>query len=908
LRKAVAHNRLVAIVERVDEVVGESAGELRAARPRVDQLDMAHVRVRAEQLLFGSATPATVGRYVLLGQSADGGMGVVHAAYDPELHRKVALKILHPQHQHEHARERLIAEARALAKLDHPNIVKLHDVVNYGDHVVLVMEWVEGETLAAWQRAKQRPWREVLPVYVQAAQGLAAAHSVGVIHRDFKPANAILGADGRVRVLDFGLARPEASTNNVRTTDGARRGAGAGSVDDAWPADLTATGAVVGTLAYAAPEQLEGNAATPASDQFSFAVSLHYAVEGVAPFSGDDIALRCAAICAGKPALANDRRAVPVWLRTVLARALSASAGRRHPSMQAVIAALTRPRGWRRWRISAALGALTAIAAVAIATGQAASDRLAPCDGGVGDIDPVWNPAVRGRVGAAFDGIQAPWVDQTRDRVLHGLDGYRARWIDLHRDACLAHRRGAQSEVLLDRRMLCLQKHLIDLQSAVSVVSQIDRSAAAQAVDVVARMPALDECTNLERLQSQSRPPPTTVQGAVTSVRERLSQASALDRIGRNAEAIGLATQAFGDAERTGYAPLIADAALARGRMLLSSGALTPATAALSRALEIGLRERDLTVAVEAGARKIFTEGQLNADLAAQKRDASFLLPLSFGLPGDHFARPLLLNNLGSAYLVAGEREQALRYFQEAHDVLEGVRDPDPELTCVDLNLARVTPNASLREALARASWIRLRTVFGDANLATLDALRTYAHLIEDPTRSLPLLAQACDGYTASHPELVDARVYCDGYRAFLTEQRGDRDGALQIYDGIIALASDSTDEDASARATLATGSAALLRGDLPGASLAWRRVAESDARSPHWWVRARAAQAEVGLGTVARLLNHASEAAAHLQHAVRTYREVAALSEDTEYRMRLAVAERAADLRPAHPGLRSDQ
>jgi serine/threonine protein kinase len=277
------------MADRVDELVEEPADELRGARPRVDRLDMAQARARAEQALFGSASPAKLGRYVLFGKSGDGGMGVVYAAYDPELHRKVALKVLHPRQQHDRAHERLIAEARALAKLDHPNVVKVHDVITHDDQVVLVMEWVEGDTLATWERAEPRSWRDVLPVYIQAAHGLAAAHGVGVIHRDFKPANAILGTDGRVRVLDFGLARPADTSPATTRPPAAATTLANGSVDETWPTDLTATGAMVGTLAYAPPEQLQGTAVTPASDQFSFAVSLHRALEGVAPFSGDDV-------------------------------------------------------------------------------------------------------------------------------------------------------------------------------------------------------------------------------------------------------------------------------------------------------------------------------------------------------------------------------------------------------------------------------------------------------------------------------------------------------------------------------------------------------------------------------------------------------------------------------------------
>ncbi|HEX2686249.1 MAG TPA: serine/threonine-protein kinase [Kofleriaceae bacterium] len=884
------------MVDRTDEAGGDRADELRDVRPRVDRLDMEQARARAAQALFGSAAPAKLGRYVLLGKSGDGGMGVVYAAYDPELHRKVALKILHPRQQHERAHERLIAEARALAKLDHPNVVKVHDVITHGDQVVLVMEWVEGDTLATWGRSGPRPWRDVLQVYLQAAHGLAAAHGVGVVHRDFKPANAILGTDGRVRVLDFGLARPADTASATAQPSATPQGLAAGSVGETWPMGLTATGAMVGTLAYAPPEQLQGAPATPASDQFSFAVSLHHALEGVSPFAGDDISSRLAAIQSGHIALATDGRVVPAWLRAIIARALASPPAARFPSLRDLIAALTRPRGWRRWRNPAALGALTAIAVVAILTRHGANP-LADCDGGVSDIDQVWSPAARAQISVAFDALHAPWVMETRERVLQDLDAYRARWIDRHRDACVAHRRGAQSESLLDRRMLCMQRRLVDLQSAVSVLSRLDSRSATNAIAVVSHLPTLEECADVERLQSQSPPPPASAQHDVARVRTSLSQAAALDRIGRNAEAIALATRAAADAEQIGYPPLIADASMVRGRVRLAARNMKPATTAFARALEVALTHHVFAVAVEAGARKIYTEGMLNGDLAAMQRDAAYLLPLSLELPGDHFARPLLLTNIGGVYMAANDRAHALRYYQDAHDALAGVRDIDPELTCVDENLARLTPDPAAREALVGSAWVRKRAAFGDANLATLEALSLYARLTDDPTRALPLLTQACEGFTTWHPELVEQRAYCESYRAFLTEQLGNRDEALRIYDGIIALGKESSAEDVLAPATLAAGSAALLRGDLQGAALAWRKIAEADAQSPRWWIRVRAAHAELGLGVVFHLLHQDAEAAAHFERATRTYSDIAMLNEEAEYRVRLALAQQRTSL-----------
>lgn len=314
--------------------MSDRVDQLRGARPPADRLGMETVRARAEKALFGATVPAKLGRFVLLDRRFDGGMGVVHAAYDPGLHRKVALKVLHPRRQWDpRAHARLIAEARALARLDHPNVVTVHDVITQDDQVVIVMEWLEGSTLASWEREQPRTWRDVVAVYAQAGQGLAAAHGVGVVHRDFKPSNVIIGGDGRVRVLDFGLARPAGPSE--RTTDGEfaePHDAAAGS--DPALSRLTATGDVVGTLAYASPEQLAGDAVTPGSDQFSFGVSLHRALEGVAPFCGGDAGALAASIRSGCIATAGAARAVPSWLRAIIGR----------PSPPSP------PRGFRRWQ------------------------------------------------------------------------------------------------------------------------------------------------------------------------------------------------------------------------------------------------------------------------------------------------------------------------------------------------------------------------------------------------------------------------------------------------------------------------------------------------------------------------------------------------------------------------------
>jgi serine/threonine protein kinase len=300
----------------------DPAGALRGVRPAIDVLAMEDVRARAARALFGTAAPARVGRFEVRGAIAGGGMGMVYEAYDTKLDRRVALKLVHPRlHGTPHARERLIAEARVLARLDHPNVVPVHDFVEVDGQIVIVMELIAGQTLAAWERARVRSWREIAAVYHEAGRGLAAAHALGIVHRDFKPANVIVGDDGRVRVLDFGLARVDVE---LETPQPGER-----------PCE------VLGTLAFTSPEQLAGDLATAASDQFSFCVALHRALHGVAPFAGGDAITLAAAIRAGRVARGEGRR-IPRWLQRVVERGLAAAPAERHASMQVLLANLDR--------------------------------------------------------------------------------------------------------------------------------------------------------------------------------------------------------------------------------------------------------------------------------------------------------------------------------------------------------------------------------------------------------------------------------------------------------------------------------------------------------------------------------------------------------------------------------------
>jgi eukaryotic-like serine/threonine-protein kinase len=276
---------------------------------------------------------AKVGRYLLLDVLGRGGMGVVYAAYDPELDRKIAIKLVRAFSPTPVAQARLLREAQAMARLSSPNVIAVHDVGTYGDRVFLAMELVEGGTLREWMRA-QPPAREILKTFELAGRGLAAAHSAGLVHRDFKPDNVLVGKDGRVRVTDFGLARPVAAADTQATPE---------PVPERQLLDkpLTATGTLAGTPVYMAPEQLEGHPADARTDQFSFCVALYEALHGKRPFPGSSGKDLIEAIRSGKIEQ-PDADSVPAWLRTILLKGLAADPAQRFASMQDLLEALSR--------------------------------------------------------------------------------------------------------------------------------------------------------------------------------------------------------------------------------------------------------------------------------------------------------------------------------------------------------------------------------------------------------------------------------------------------------------------------------------------------------------------------------------------------------------------------------------
>jgi len=503
-------------------------------------------------------------RYELVDLVGTGGMSVVYAARDRVLDRMVALKLLRDADAAQTSR--LEREARAMAQLAHPNVLPVFDVGAASGRTFLTAELVVGQTLEQWLRGS-RSWREIVQLFVQAGRGLAAAHAVGIAHRDFKPSNMLIGTDGRLRVADFGLAREDRSSRE-RT---------------ALRLDSTLTGDLIGTPLYMAPEQLAGETAGPASDQFAFCVSLFEALHGHRPFIATSLAGLRGAIERGP---ARGKKRVPRRLQRLIERGLAVEASRRWPAMTDVVRELERVLV--RPRVAWLAGA--AFAVVAIAAGVFAFGRHDdPCRSAQHALDGIWDASTRADLRGVFDAGQLA-------RVASNVDDYARRWTAMRIEACEATAvHHTQSPELLDLRMQCLDRRRAELASLVhSWRDRPTRMQLAQAAGAVLQLSGLAGCADTATLAAPLAPPadPIARQAAAT-IGQRLANATGLERAGRYRDALALTKAAEAAADALGHAPLLADAMFRRARLEGAVGDNKAAAATMTEAVRRAAIARD---------------------------------------------------------------------------------------------------------------------------------------------------------------------------------------------------------------------------------------------------------------------------------------------------------------------------
>jgi eukaryotic-like serine/threonine-protein kinase len=636
-----------------------------------------HVEAAGKELAGAASTayersPATadlapairIGRYGVLRELGRGGMGVTYIAYDEELDRKVALKLVRAEALGEESQKRLRREAQALARLAHPNIVAVHDVGLHHGQAFIAMEFVRGETVAGWLSVRSpRAWTEVLSVLCQAGEGLCAAHAAGLVHRDIKPANIIVGDDGRVRVLDFGLARQELCDSE---NDEAAEAIAVGMNEP-----LTYTGALVGTLGYMAPEQLDGSVADARSDQFAFCVSLFEALYGHQPFSGASPRVRLAAIRQGKIADVTGKSTVPRWLHAVIVRGLAFRPDARWPSMDALLAELNHdPARIRRRRLTmGAVGAgLAAMAATLVVGVFVAEDRQAEvCSGARAQIDEVWSPEQRAAIERTMLASGVAYARDTWERTSAVLDRYAADWAAAHTDACEATAvRQEQSEEVLDQRMQCLARRRRSLRVLVGELGRIDAAAMERAIDAAGRLPLVASCSDAEYLSSRIEPPgDPAVAVQVEALEAALTRAEQLQDLGRYDEGLTVAQSAFESAAKVEYPPIEAQARLRLGMLQLATAAYQPAEDSLEEAYFIARAMGEHEVALQAATQLVFLLGYhvfRLGDASVWSRHVQAELPWVSA----EVEQANSINTLGVLSFLKGKHEEAAEQYRQA--------------------------------------------------------------------------------------------------------------------------------------------------------------------------------------------------------------------------------------------------
>lgn len=469
---------------------------------------------------LGPGDALRLGRYVLGSVLGSGGMGTVYRARDERLGRDVAIKILFG-HGDCSDRSSLYREAKTLARLSHPNVVEVFEVGSLDARVFLVMELVEGDSLGDWQNRRARTLEEILDVYAQAARGLAAAHANGLVHRDFKPANVLVGKDGRVRVVDFGIAYGLSDTEAVRDPADASEGdvlAG----PELLGAELdTATCGIVGTPAYMAPEQRVAGPATPASDQYSFCVALHEAVYGRRP---------------GTDETPPSRRGVPHWLARLIQTGLQLDPAARWPDMSAIIHRLEA----RRTRASVAGRVIVIAGGSALALGalEFSDDQGGPCADSRQAMQSAWNEGVwKGLAGleGTGPGTSAPqW-----SRVRRELDAYAEQWFEVAQSVCGSSQKNSVRNEL---ESACLRDRIHRIEAVLARLETGDPSATEHALTSVLELPSPRACMDRSGTSTGVTLPDDPKRRAR---RERwsleLSEAEALLNTGERAKALALA-------------------------------------------------------------------------------------------------------------------------------------------------------------------------------------------------------------------------------------------------------------------------------------------------------------------------------------------------------------------------------
>jgi serine/threonine protein kinase/tetratricopeptide (TPR) repeat protein len=794
----------------------------------------------------GLPTGSVVGRHIVLQEIGRGGMGVVYKAFDPALDRPIALKVLRVRHSGDIGQTRLAREARALAKLSHPNVVAVYDVGTHDQALYLAMEYVEGQTLTHWLRAAPHRASEILAAFGAAGEGLAAAHQVGIVHRDFKPDNVLVGHDGRVRVLDFGLARAaDDSSPSSRRLAGERSGNdgadgtggdddsegdgskgdadgnaeprpasaasarakapattpvtptfdldghGSNSAPDPLASPVTRVGQIVGTPRYMAPEQFAGAPPDPRTDQFSFCVALYAALYRRPPFPASTIEDLRQSTKRGLDAPPPRLPGVPKRVRRALARGLAPEPAARHAAMASLLAELRPVPPTRRLGVIA----LGAVALTAIAGAVALRSRPAPpklCTGAASTMAQTWNPARHESLRAAFVATGKPYGADTATRVGASVDDYARVWVQAHTEACAAtHLRGEQSANLLDRRMACLDRIRYELDEQLTVLTAQAATTLDGAVDAIGGLPDLSACANIETLTALAAlPAAPSAKQALDGVNRAVARARALSTSGRYQEARDLAKETLEQARRVGYQPAIAAALAVLADAEQDLGELAAAQQHLYAAMAAATAGGDDVAVATAWIELVRLLGYERAQVDLALEQAAVAEAWVARLRGVSGPAQTLAATLGALHSSRGEHDVAYSHYERALALAEAEFGLEhPRISGLLNNLGEVRRRQG-RHAEARA--LLLRSL--DLKQRTLGPTHPSVAMILNNLGDVELALGALDAARDDFERALAIRTAALGPKhpklgntllslGSLSAKRGDYDAARRYYE-----------------------------------------------------------------------------------------------------------------------------
>jgi tetratricopeptide (TPR) repeat protein/predicted Ser/Thr protein kinase len=669
---------------------------------------------------------ASVGRYVVLSKVGAGGMGVVYAAYDPELDRRVALKLVLAKRPaaREVGTTRLQREAQAMAKLAHPNVITVHDVGVFQGQVFIAMEFVEGETLSDWMET-ERTWSEVVDVFLRAGAGLVAAHEAGLVHRDFKPDNVLMGNDGRVRVMDFGLARAEEDYPSTDTSISSEAPS-----SEVMTTPLTATGAIMGTPAYMAPEQHLGLQADGRADQFAFCVALYEGIYGERPFAGANRHAIMLAVTEGSIRPAPKGSAVPGWLRAIVLRGLTTSPDGRWPTISQLLEAIENGQAptTRRWGIWAGLGIVVVGTAALLTQSEPAPG---PCAETSQHLEGVWGAREREAVSAAYR--DAGLAEAARTTVVEAIDAYAGEWTAMRRDNCESTRiSGTQSDQMMDLRTFCLNARRTDLGALIRLLETGEPAALAEASKSIETLAPVSHCADVELLSLRVPVPEDAAsRDAVESGEARLAEARARLEAGLYNDVGPILDDIASNELALSHAPFAAEVGELRGRTLVARGEYQSAVSALEQAALDAARGRDDRLLVQLHVHLLEVVGEhLGRTEEGERLDHVARVGLArIGDPKDlDRHRRLVVARLRR---VTGKPDESLSLLQALQAELRDEAQADTAFALgVDRSIAALLANLGRYEesdALMKAAVVRLERRFGADHPALVPLLTNAA-------------------------------------------------------------------------------------------------------------------------------------------------------------------------------------